>query len=85
MLPWLEQEAKARQGRRTDLYPDNNSTSVKKLTQVHRAAADAAKVLRTNRQYVSDAKTIKEKAPQLFEAVKRGDRRKILRGGGAFP
>lgn len=33
----------------------------------------AAKTLGTNRQYISDAKKLKETAPKIHEAVKRGD------------
>jgi hypothetical protein len=37
-----------------------------------RAAHQAAKLTGTNRQYVSDAKAVKAKAPELFEKVKDG-------------
>jgi N6-adenosine-specific RNA methylase IME4 len=70
MLPFLEAEAKARQGTRNDL------TSVKKLTDVkqesQRATAEAAKLTGTNRQYVSDAKKLKKDAPEILERVKVG-------------
>lgn len=75
ILPMLEAEAKERQGARNDLVP----TSVKELTQVfqpepepHRAAQQAAAILNTNRQYVSDAKRIAEEAPEVFEMVREG-------------
>lgn len=73
VLPWLEEEAKERQGARNDLHP----TSVKKLTDVShdndgRAAAQAAELLGTNRQYVSDMKKLNAEAPALFAAVRDG-------------
>jgi hypothetical protein len=37
-----------------------------------KAAEGAAKIAGTNRQYVADAKRLKEKAPDLFERVKQG-------------
>lgn len=72
VLPLLEEEARARQGQRNDLTP----TSVNSLTEVHRpqrATQEAAEIFHTNRQYVSDAKKIKEDAPDLFEQVRNGE------------
>jgi N6-adenosine-specific RNA methylase IME4 len=70
MLPFLEADAKERQGIR------NDCTSVKKLTDVkqesQRATAEAAKLTGTNRQYVSDAKKLKKDAPEILERVKVG-------------
>ena len=74
ILPMLEEEARERQGARNDL------TSVKNLTEVdtqviepQRAAEQAATIVGTNRQYVSDAKTIKAQAPDVFEKLKAGE------------
>lgn len=69
ILPMLEDEAKERQGKRTDL------ASVKELTEVQpqRAAQEAAKIANTNRQYVSDAKKLQQQAPDLLKSVKVGE------------
>lgn len=68
VLPMLEEEARARQGQRTDL------TSVKDLTDVksQRATDQAASIVGTNRQYVSDAKRIAQTAPDLIDKVRSG-------------
>lgn len=66
-LPKLEEEAKERQGTRSDL------TSVKSLTEVpNRAAMNAAEIFGTNRQYVSDAKKLQQETPDVFEQVLAG-------------
>lgn len=44
-----------------------------KTTQEFHSASEAADLFHTNRQYVSDAKRLKEDAPDLFEQVKNGD------------
>lgn len=68
VLPMLEQEAKERQGERTDL------TSVKDLTHdPQRASEQAATIFGTNRQYVSDAKRIAAEAPEVLDSVRSGD------------
>lgn len=77
VLPMLEEEARERQGKRNDLN-GSNRTSVNFLTEVEkpepqRATQQAADLLHTNRQYVSDAKKIKEESPEIFEQVKNGD------------
>lgn len=74
ILPMLEEEARERQGKRNDL----NGTSVNSLTEVdrpepQRATQQAATLLNTNRQYVSDAKKLKQESPDLFEQVKAGE------------
>ena len=72
VLPMLEAEAKERQGARIDL-----ETSVKKLTDVEprstRASEQAAQMVGTNRQYVSDAKRLSDEAPELLERVRSGE------------
>lgn len=73
VLPLLEEEAKARQGTRNDL----SQTLVKNLTNVAapndgKAAAQAAELLGTNRQYVSDMKKLHAEAPAIFAAVRDG-------------
>lgn len=70
MLPMFEAEAKKRQGKRNDL------TSVKDLTEVilpQRATEQAAKATGTNRQYISDAKRIKEESPETFAKIVLGE------------
>lgn len=39
----------------------------------HKATAQAAKLVGTNRQYVSDAKKIQQEAPELLGMMKSGD------------
>jgi len=65
-LPFLEEQAKERQGTRTDL------TSVNSLTEVDlgRANQKAAELFNTNRQYVEYAKTLAAEEPYLFEQVR---------------
>jgi N6-adenosine-specific RNA methylase IME4 len=67
VLPLLEQEAKERQGTRTDLVqifaPSDGGKSRDK----------AAILAGTNRQYVSDAKKIQQESPQLLDKVRTGE------------
>lgn len=77
ILPMLEEEAKERQGKRTDLQPVGpdlfGGTSVKKLTEVKRVDSEAAQIMGTNRQYVQDAKRIAKDAPDLLDKVRSGE------------
>ena len=70
ILPMMEEEARERQGQRTDL------TSVNKFTEVEpqRATQQAADIAQTNYKYVSDAKRLQTEAPDLLADVKRGDK-----------
>lgn len=67
MLPWLEREAKARQGTRTDL-----TDNFPQLIAGSEARQQAAEVAHTNRQYVSDAKRLVHDAPLVAELVRTG-------------
>lgn len=69
VLPMLEEEARARQGTRTDL---GNIPQIIAGSQPSEARDIAAQLVGTNRQYVSDAKAIATKAPELLEQVKEG-------------
>lgn len=74
VMPFLEAEAKERQGQRTDL----DTTLVKKLTNVGdpnngKVAEQVATITGTNRQYVADAKKIAKEAPDLLEQVRTGE------------
>lgn len=82
-LPFFEEEAKQRNGGRpwksqnVDGKADTKKPT-QKIEQVakkngHLAAAQAAQAVGTNRQYVSDAKKLKEKAPDLFTEVHQGN------------
>lgn len=66
------EEAKKRQGQRTDL----DQTLVNSFTDVDpnngKSAALAASVMGTNQQYVAYAKRLTSEAPDLFDAVKSG-------------
>lgn len=70
--PRLEEEAKKRQGKRTDLEPN----FVQKIEQCspnnNKAITQAAKITGTNREYVNQAEKIKEKAPEIFNDLKAG-------------
>jgi hypothetical protein len=78
MLPMLEQEAKERQRDHGGTAPGRKkkgetlSQKVDGVMGAGKAAEGAAKITGTNRQYVADAKRLKEKAPDLFERVKQG-------------
>ena len=76
VLPWLEEEARTRQI--AALKQNANAPLVKELTNdddtnAGRAAAQAAELLGTNRQYVSDMKKLNAEAPALFAAVRAGE------------
>ena len=83
LLPHLEREAKARQraagGDRGNQYTGGKVAVDQKFYQpplpetTARAAQSldiAAKLTGTNRQYVADAKKLKEQNPEVFEQVK---------------
>lgn len=67
VLPMLEDEARERQGARTDIVeiipPSNNG----------KARDQAAALFQTNGRYVQEAKNIRHDAPDLYEAVKTGE------------
>lgn len=69
VLPMLEKEAKERQLAGVTLSNSLDKVDPHKNT----ASEQAADIFKTNRQYVTDAKSIKEKAPDLFERVKSGE------------
>jgi len=73
MLPMLEAEARARQAH-GQTAPGRTLPQIIAEAFKGEARAQAAKITRTNRQYVSDAKKLKEKAPALFEKVKNGEK-----------
>lgn len=66
LLPYLEKEAKKRQGARTDIT-QNVAGSVSGESR-----EQAARLIGTNRQYVSDAKRIKKHSQELFEQIRIG-------------
>jgi N6-adenosine-specific RNA methylase IME4 len=66
----LAAEARKRQGARTDL---GNITEIIPESEKGEARAQAAKVVGTNPRYVSDAKTLKQEAPDLLEKVRAGE------------
>lgn len=65
VLPIFEQAAKERQGTRTDITEKIPESSGE-------ARVFAAEVFHVNPRYVSDAKKVKEGAPELFEVMKSG-------------
>jgi hypothetical protein len=78
LLPMLEAEAKERQraaggDRKSAKAKAGGSVPQKVAGAVGEARDLAARIARTNKQYVSAAKRLKEEAPDLFEKVKRGE------------
>ncbi len=70
MLPMLEAEAKERMLATLK----QNAPLVKELTNGNgKAATQAAAATGTNREYVAQAKALKENAPDLFEKVRSGE------------
>lgn len=65
MLPFFEEEARKRMQAGVELDPTQKIAEGESRQQV-------ADVLGTNRQYVSDAKKLKEENPEIFEDVKTG-------------
>jgi len=66
-LPFLEKEAKERQGTRTDIteiFPESSGE----------ARHYAAQIAQTNPRYVSDAKKLQRDAPDLLAEVKSGNK-----------
>jgi ParB family chromosome partitioning protein len=77
ILPLLEEEAKERQrqagreyGRGQEKVCPKVDTPIK---QPQRATEIVGKIVGVGKSYVSDAKKIKESAPELLEKVKQGD------------
>jgi predicted flavoprotein YhiN len=67
ILPLLEEEARKRQGTRTDI------TQKFAESEYGEARKQVAQILNTNRQYISDTKALKQNAPELLEEVKNGE------------
>lgn len=65
-LPMLEAEAKKRQGTRTDIQQKVAGSELGQSRDV------AAEMMGVNRQYVSDAKKLRDEAPETYERVKAG-------------
>jgi ParB-like chromosome segregation protein Spo0J len=71
-LPLFEEEAAKR--RRATLKQGEQQPVSQIVDERGRAAEQAAKAAGTNRQYVSDAKKLKEEAPDLFVQVREGEK-----------
>ena len=71
VLPMLEVEARERQGHGQTAPGKTLSQRIDEAFD-GRATEQAAALFQTNRQYVSDAKQLREAAPDLFEAVRDG-------------
>lgn len=65
-LPLLEAEAKERQGRRADLVPEMEQSKPQRAVEI------AGALVGVGKQYVSEAKKLKEEAPETYERVKAG-------------
>jgi hypothetical protein len=63
-------EAKERQGKRTDLEP--NFGQKIDQSRAPRSTDRAGDLLNVNRQYVSDAKKLRDEAPETYERVRAG-------------
>jgi len=66
MLPFLEEEAKGRQGARTDIATNSEQSS-------GRSAEKASESVNVGEAIVYEAKSIKEAAPDVFERVRSGE------------
>jgi len=65
LLPFYKKAANERQGTRTDIS--------QKVDECYGRATDfVAEKVHVNRQYISDAESIKEKRPELFDEMKGG-------------
>jgi N6-adenosine-specific RNA methylase IME4 len=79
ILPMLEAEAKERQAENMRRNQIQNSQNFDYSEQVitppgdGRSTEQAGNMAGVNRQYVSDAKKLKESAPVIFEQVRRGE------------
>ena len=77
ILPLLEEEAKVRQGRRTDLAPAGADLFGDFPQIIAESAVEsreqAAAMVGTNRQYVSDAKRIAQDAPEWIDKIRSGE------------
>lgn len=74
MLPLLEKEAKARQrGGQGGVLLDQKIDQANGEKRAPQAAAQAATIVNTNRQYISDAKAIQESAPELIADIRTGE------------
>lgn len=77
VLPMLEEEAKARQVQSGIDFGRGGKVGQifdQPIDRGPRASDVAAQLVGTNRQYVSDAKAIATKAPDLLEQVRNGDK-----------
>ena len=72
MLPMLEREAKERQRTHGGTAPGRKTLGQKADGVKGKASQQAARLAGTNRQYVAEAKRIREQAPDLFEQVRDG-------------
>jgi len=67
LLPILEQEAKERQGARTDISANLRGSEEGKASQ------KAAKITGSSSRNVEQAKAIKNESPELFQKIREGD------------
>ena len=75
-MPHFKEEAKKRQGQRTDLKSDNNiREKIPECSDAGRARDHAAKAFDTNPRYVSDAERILKTAPEEFAKMERGEKK----------
>lgn len=70
IMPMFEEEARKRQGQRTDIVPNSAQSS-------GRSRQEAAKVMEVGHSTVGRAKQIKETSPETFEQLKSGEFRSV--------
>lgn len=75
VLPLLEKEARERQIELAGSRPNSSPYLTQKIAEGAKGESrdQAAKIVGTNRQYVSDAKRIKNEAPEVFNMMKTGE------------
>jgi ParB-like chromosome segregation protein Spo0J len=72
MIPMFEEEARKRQGQRTDIQPPDEF-----VQRFGRARTEAAGAMDVGESTVSRAKQIKESDPEVFEKLKAGEFRSV--------
>lgn len=76
LLPFFEKDAKRRQKQHGGTAPGKPKTVPEKIPEVKKGEGDsrqaAAKSVGVNDRYVSDAKKVKQEAPEVFEKLKAG-------------
>jgi len=77
ILPMLEKEAEEQRRKNIGMARSASKSEMSQIfepSQADRTSEVVARILQTNRQYVSDAKAIRDKAPDLADQVRSGEK-----------